>query len=70
MINQKSQEKIQLITELAKKLQIEMTAEQRITPEGFIKNVVYFIDTERYPVEEPIKENDENTIVREEEAIN
>ena len=52
-IQQSSQKKVQAVTTLMKQLNLEASAEQIITPEGFIKHIVYFTDTENYPVDEP-----------------
>ena len=47
-----SKKKVQAVTTLCKQLSLEPSAEQIITPEGFIRGVVYFIDTEKYEVDE------------------
>ena len=50
-IQKKSQEKIQAIQILCKQLQVTLTAEQVVNERGMIKNLVYFIDTEKYEVD-------------------
>jgi len=70
----KSQEKIAQITNLAKVLKVEISAEQVISKDNIIKTVVFFTDTEQYdieklapivrePLDEPNKEDDKNTTV-------
>lgn len=61
-IQKKGQEKIQAVETLCKQLQITITAEQMINNNGFIKNVVYYLDTEEYKLEdEPVTpKEDEN----------
>ena len=58
-IQKSSQKKVQAVTTLMKQLSLEASAERMITPEGFIKDIVYFTDTEQYPVDEPKKDNDQ-----------
>jgi hypothetical protein len=54
-IKLKSQEKVKAIQTLCEQLQIVISAEQMITPQGLIKNVVYYSDVEKYTIdEEPI----------------
>lgn len=52
-----SHKKVQAVTTLMKQLSLEASAEQIITPEGLIKMVVYYTDTEKYPVNEPKKDD-------------
>lgn len=49
---QKSQEKVNAIQTLCKQLEIVISAEQVITDQGFIKQIVYYTDTENYDIEE------------------
>lgn len=51
-IKAKSKGKSQAIETLCKQLGIVITAEQMITKEGFIKNVVYHNDIEKYDRDE------------------
>jgi len=54
-IKAKSQEKVNAITTLCKQLQVVITAEQMITDQGLIKQVVYYNDEENYNVDkEPV----------------
>jgi hypothetical protein len=53
-IQQKSQEKVKAIQTLANQLQLVVSAEQMITEQGFIKLVVYYTDTEKYDVDQPV----------------
>jgi len=54
----KSQAKVKEITDLCQKLQIVISAEQMITEQGFIKQVVYYNDTEKYEIDkEPSPED-------------
>lgn len=50
-IQAKSQEKVNAIQTLCKQLQVVVTAEQMITEKGFIKQVVYYTDSEKYDME-------------------
>lgn len=63
----KSQEKMKAIETLCKQLQVTLSAEQMITKEGFIKQVVFYNDTEKYDLEEPSKDNqnEKTTDIRE-----
>jgi len=56
----KSQKKVKEITDLCAKLQIVISAEQMITEQGFIKQVVYYNDTEKYDIDEEISPEDES----------
>ena len=51
-IQAKSQEKMKAIESLCKQLEISVSAEQIVTKEGFIKNIVYYNDMEKYDVED------------------
>jgi hypothetical protein len=61
-IQKSSQKKVQAVNNLMRQLELVSTAEQMITPEGFIKHVVYYTDMEKYDVSEdepkPETEND------------
>ena len=56
----KSQAKVKEITDLCQKLQIVISAEQMITEQGFIKQVVYYNDTEKYEIDKEISPEDES----------
>lgn len=61
-IKKKTDEKVNLITEMCKKLQITLSAEEVILDNGLIRKVIYYIDNENYPKKEVIKEKkDEST---------
>ena len=47
-----SQKKVDEVQALITKLELLVTAEQMLTPQGFIKFVVYYTDTEKYDVDE------------------
>lgn len=47
----KANEKVKAITTLCEQLQVEVSAEQMITKNGFIKQIVYYTDTEKYDVD-------------------
>lgn len=51
----KSQEKSKAVQVLCNQLQITITAEQMITENGLIKNVVYYTDNEKYDIDEEKK---------------
>ena len=55
-IQAKTGEKVAKIKELMKELQITVTGEQAVMENGLIKNVVYYLDNEQYPVAEAPKE--------------
>lgn len=48
-IDKKTKEKVDKANAFLQGLQLSITAEQKIFPEGFIRNVVYFHDNEQYP---------------------
>ena len=61
-IKKKGEEKVQAIETLCKQLQVVVTAEQMINQQGFIKTVVYYLDTEEYKLdEEPITPKQDET---------
>ena len=70
-IRAKSQEKLQAIGIFLKQMQVEVSAEQMITKEGFIKNTVYYNDIEKYVLDEPTdqyeKSIEETTAIREQD---
>lgn len=74
---QKGNDKLKAIETLCRQLQVTVSAEQTITKEGFIKNIVFYTDNERYDIEEP-KQNEESaketteetTFLREKNAEN
>ena len=47
-INAKTQEKVAQIKSLCAMLKIQVSAETAITEGGIIRNMVYFLDTEKY----------------------
>lgn len=49
-IQAKTQEKVNQIKALCNVLQVSVTAEQAITENGLIRNVVYYMDNEQYEV--------------------
>jgi len=50
-ITAKSQEKVKAVSTLCEQLKLVVSAEQMITQEGFIKQVVYYTDSENYDVD-------------------
>lgn len=54
-IKKSTMKKIQMVQNLCKQLELIPTAEQMITPEGFIKLVIYYADTEKYKIDEEKK---------------
>jgi len=52
-IKAKSAEKVKAITTLCNQLQIVISSEQVITDKGFIKQVVYYTDNEKYAQDKP-----------------
>lgn len=55
-IKTRTQEKSKEIQALCKKLHIIVTAEERITEEGFIHKMVFYTDMEKYPVDKEEKD--------------
>lgn len=53
-IRKRTNEKVGEIKALCDKLQITLSAEQMIVENNIIRNVVYYIDAENYPKDEPI----------------
>lgn len=49
-VQQKSKEKVEAISILARQLEITMSAEQMMTPDGLIKQIVYYTDNEKYDI--------------------
>jgi len=64
-IAKKSQEKIQAIQVLCRQLEVEISAKQRISKDGFIENVILMLDVEKYKIddEEP---KEEQEVIKEE----
>ena len=60
-IKTSSQKKVQAITTLCEQLQVVPSAVQMINPEGIIQMAVYYTDTEKYDIDEPVtdKPNEE-----------
>ena len=54
----KTQDKVHAIKTLCAQLQVEVTGEQVMDSRGFIKNIVFYTDTEKYDIEDP-KPNEE-----------
>lgn len=48
----KANQKTAAIKTLCQQLGMELTAKQIITDQGFIENIVYFFDTEKYEIKE------------------
>jgi N-acetylglucosamine kinase-like BadF-type ATPase len=55
-INAKTQEKVNQIKSLCAMLKIQVSAETAITEGGIIRNMVYFLDTEKYDMGIPTPE--------------
>lgn len=51
-VQRKSQEKAKAIQTLCNQLEVVLTAEQVINSQGFIKNIVYYTDIEKYDIAE------------------
>lgn len=45
----RSKEKVKMITDLARTLHIKIECREKITEEGFIEKVIFFVDNEKYP---------------------
>jgi len=54
-VKARSQEKIKRINDLYKELEVVVSAEEVIDERGIIKKVVYYTDTEKYPVDKEEK---------------
>lgn len=55
-IKARSQEKVQLINNLLKELQVTIECRKQITPDMFIQDVAMYVDHEKYSVTEEKKE--------------
>lgn len=49
-----SAQKVKQVMALMKVLHLEVTAKQKITEQGFVENVVFWVDNEQYPSPEPV----------------
>jgi len=60
---QKTQEKVKAIETLCKQLEVTLSAEQVVTPQGIIKQIVYYVDNEQYDIagEENTKQDEKTT---------
>ena len=47
-VQKKTQEKVTAVEILCRQLELVVSAEEMITPQGFIRRVVYYTDTEKY----------------------
>jgi N-acetylglucosamine kinase-like BadF-type ATPase len=56
-VNAKTQEKVAQIKSLCAMLKIQISAEMAITEGGIIRNMVYFLDTEKYDMGIPSTED-------------
>lgn len=68
---QKGNDKLKAIETLCRQLQVTVSAEQAITKEGFIKNIVFYSDNEKYDIDDQKqneKTNKESTDLREKNA--
>lgn len=52
-IQASSKKKVEAIETLCKQLEVVVSAEKMITPQGFIKQIVYYTDTEKYDLDKP-----------------
>ena len=52
-VQKKANEKRAAIEMVCKQMQVVLTAEQVITKNGLIKNLVFYTDIEKYDIEEP-----------------
>jgi len=65
-VKNKSNDKVKAVQVLLKQLKLEVSAEQMVNENGFIKQVVYFTDTEEYDIVEedqiklPLNDNKSN----------
>ena len=58
-IQESGKQKVQAVEKLMKQLELVVSAEQMITESGFIKNVVYYTDIQKYEIEAvTLKEDD------------
>lgn len=54
----KSQDKVKAIETFCRQMQVELSAEQLITKDGFIKHIVFYNDIERYVIDSPKKDEE------------
>ena len=50
-INAKTKEKVDKVEALLKELHLSISPEEIVTENGLIKRVVYYLDSEAYPVD-------------------
>ena len=51
--DKKTQEKVKAIDVLCKQLDIKIIPKQALTKEGFMENVLYYADNEKYEIDAP-----------------
>jgi len=51
-IQKKTKEKVMAVETLCKQMELVVTAEQVLTQQGFLKNIVYYTDTQKYKLDE------------------
>lgn len=52
-MQENSAKKVQQVLDLMKSLYLKVEPRQRISQEGFLENMVFWIDDEKYPAAEP-----------------
>lgn len=57
--NKNLNNKVMAIQTLCKQMQVTISAEQAITKDGLIKQIIFYTDNENYNIEEP-KQNEES----------
>ncbi len=50
-IKKRTEEKVTQVKKLCAELSLSLYGKQRLTPDGYIENVAYFLDTENYPLD-------------------
>lgn len=68
-MQQKSQEKVKAIQTLCQQLEVVITAEQVVTEQGFIKQVVYYNDVQKYDLDEDNKSEEKTYDAKDTETI-
>ena len=66
-VKAKSQDKVKSVETLCKQLHLVVTAEQVLTQQGFIKQIVYYTDTEEYKMD---KEEEAKPLEEKNEKVN
>jgi len=63
--NKNLNNKVMAIQTLCKQMQVTVSAEQAITKNGLIKQIIFYTDNENYNIEEPKQDEKNETLTKE-----